>query len=230
MTGDPGKGRRTVLLADDDLRSRSKLRAILEGSGRYAVVDEACTAAEVTKKLGRFEPELVLMRMSLARELGLRSERLGGGLPRPPRVVLLVGGGQEPLGEALDAGVRGFVSTDLDAALLDAVLDHVLADGCALGPAVLGALMARPPAAGAHFARARDRVALLTTSERHVLALLGYGFENARIAEELHLSQASVKTYVSRLLGKLHLENRTQAALVANETGLVLPGGFRPAG
>lgn len=206
---------------------RTELRGVLEDLGRYEVVAEASTAADVARQLRSTEPELIVMDLSLARDLGLRAEQLGGLLPRPPKVVMLSeGGGHSGLDEALDAGVRGFVTKHLDAGLLDAVLGHVLADGCAIAPEVFGGLMDRPAGSGAQFSRAHHRIGLLNESERDVLQLLGYGFENERIARELHLSRASVKTYVSRLLAKLHLDNRTQAALVANETGLTgrLPG------
>ncbi|MFE3553411.1 response regulator transcription factor [Streptomyces sp. NPDC059193] len=216
------ENRRTVLIADADPMFCSGLRRALEEElGRYEVVAEAGTPAEVTRLLRGTEPELVVMDLALARNLGLRADRLGGLLPRPPKVVLLTDGGcRDGLDEALDAGARGFVTRDLDAGLLGAVLCHVLADGCAIAPEVFGGLMNRTAGCQAQFARAHHRIRLLNDSERHVLQLLGHGFENAQIAEELHLSRASVKTYVSRLLSKLHLENRTQAALVANETGL----------
>ncbi|MFZ3491982.1 response regulator transcription factor [Streptomyces sp. 5.8] len=221
------ENRRTVLIADAEPTFRAGLRHVLEEElGRFEVVAEAATPAEVTRLLRSTEPELVVMDLALARTLGLRADRLGGLLPRPPKVVLLTGGGHEGLDEALDAGARGFVTRDLDAGLLGAVLCHVLADGCAIAPEVFGGLMERPSVCQAQFARAHHRVRLLNPSERHVLQLLGHGFENAQIAEELHLSRASVKTYVSRLLSKLHLDNRTQAALVANETGLAGRGGL----
>lgn len=216
------ENRRTVLIADAELTFRAGLRRVLEEElGRYEVVGEAATPAEVTRLLRSTEPELVVMDLTLARTLGLRADRLGGLLPRPPKVVLLTGGGShDGLDEALDAGARGFVTRDLDAGLLGAVLCHVLADGCAIASEVFGGLLDRPSDCQARFARAHHRIQLLNDSERRVLQLLGHGFENAQIAEELHLSRASVKTYVSRLLSKLQLENRTQAALVANETGL----------
>ncbi|MER5561276.1 response regulator transcription factor [Streptomyces sp. NPDC002506] len=212
--------RSTVLVADGDQIFRTRLCRLLEDLG-YDVVAEASNALEMTKLLRGTEPELLIMELPLARSVGFRADRLGGLLRRPPKVVLLTGGaGHQGLEEALDAGARGFVTKALDGPLLDSVLGHVLSDGCAIAPELFGGLMDRPTGSHTRFTRAHPRVSLLNDSERHVLQLLGCGFENARIAEELHLSRASVKTYVSRLLGKLHLENRTQAALVANETGL----------
>ncbi|MFE3584150.1 response regulator transcription factor [Streptomyces vinaceus] len=222
---DVKQGRSAVLIADGEAVFRTGLRRVLESLGRYEVVGEASTAQEVARLLRSIEPQLVVMDLALARQVGLEAHRLGGLLPRPPKVVLLTGdGGHEGLEEALDAGARGFVTKNLDAGLLDAVLRHVLVNGCAIAPELFGGLMDRPATSRAQFARSHHRIGLLSDSERHVLELLGHGFENAQIAEELHLSRASVKTYVSRLLSKLHLDNRTQAALVANEIGLTSSG------
>ncbi|MFE3938688.1 response regulator transcription factor, partial [Streptomyces goshikiensis] len=220
--------RTTVLLASESESCRNGLRSALEELSRYEVVDEVSTAAAAARKLGRDGHELVLMDTPLAREVGLCSKRLGGRLPCPPKIVLLVGGRYELLGEALDAGIRGFITPDPGAALLDAVLTHVLAGGCALFPEAIGDFAGTRREPRPRFPHARQRITTLTASERQVLVLLGHGLENARIAEAMHLSHTSVKTYVSRLLGKLHLDNRTQAALVANEAGLTPSFGLKP--
>ncbi|MGW8953904.1 response regulator transcription factor [Streptomyces sp. NPDC055709] len=213
--------RTTVLIADGEAAFRAGLRRLLEGLDCYDVVAEASNACEATRLLRSTEPDLLLMDLGLARAPWIRADRLGGLLPHPPKVVLLTSDpGHEGLDEALDAGVRGFVTKELDAGLLEAVLRHVLTDGCVIAPEVFSRLTDKPAGSSVRFGHAHHRISLLNESERHVLRLLGHGYENARIAEELHLSRASVKTYVSRLLTKLHLENRTQAALVANETGL----------
>ncbi|MFE9221450.1 LuxR C-terminal-related transcriptional regulator [Streptomyces lavendulae] len=226
MTVEPQDGSRSsVMVADGDMEFRARLASALRGLGRYEVVAEVATAAEWRRLLRGAEPELVVMDLSLARTVGLRAECLGALLPRPPKIVLLAGEGdraslEEELEEAMDAGVRGFVGKDLDPALLDSVLGHVLVEGCAIDAGLLAGLNRRSGGSPVQFARAHQRISLLNESERQVLELLGRGFGNARIAEELRLSRASVKTYVSRLLSKLHLQNRTQAALVANEAGL----------
>ncbi|MFC5722265.1 LuxR C-terminal-related transcriptional regulator [Streptomyces gamaensis] len=208
----------TVLLADGDPGFRTGLRTVLEGLGRYTVVGEAAGDTEAGRLLRETRPGLVVMELALARRAELR------GLPadRRPKVVLVAEEGcREGLADALDAGACGFVTRTLDAALLDAVLGHVLADGCAFAaPRLVGALTRQPPRPQPQFTVAHRRAALLGPTEREVLRLLGHGLDNARIAHELRLSHSSVKATVSRLLARLGLKHRTQAALVANETGL----------
>lgn len=216
----------SVLIADSEVIFRAGLRNVLSGQCGFHVVAEADSAAEAGRLIRSCTPQILLMEMELARSVGLGADRLGGLLQRPPKLVLF---GEEPgaegLAEALQAGARGFVTRTLDARLLTAVLRHVLAGGCAIGDEVFDGLMgAEGRRSVPRFADHHRRIALLNDSERQVLQLLGHGLENAQIATELHLSRSSVKTYVSRLLSKLHLDNRTQAALVANETGLAVQG------
>ncbi|MGW5115903.1 response regulator transcription factor [Streptomyces noursei] len=213
----------SVLLADREVIFRTGLRNVLSQRCGFDVIAEADSGPDVTRMIRSCAPQILLLEMGLARSVGLSADRLGQMLERPPKLVLF---GEEPdaegLAEALQAGACGFVTRTLDARLLDAVLRHVLAGGCAIGDEVFdGLLISGRRKASPRFAHHHRRIALLNESERQVLQLLGHGLENSQIAEELHLSRASVKTYVSRLLNKLHLENRTQAALVANETGLV---------
>lgn len=219
---DRPQGSASVLVADHEVIFRTGLRNVLTGQCGFRVVAETDSVQDVSRLIRSAAPDILLMEMELARSVGLRADRLGGLMERPPRLVLF---GEQPgadgLAEALQAGARGFVTRTLDAELLEAVLRHVLAGGCALGEEVFLGLMGTDAHQSVpRFAAHHRRITLLNESERQVLQLLGRGLENAQIAEELHLSRASVKTYVSRLLSKLHLENRTQAALVANETGL----------
>ncbi|MER5932099.1 response regulator transcription factor [Streptomyces sp. NPDC002054] len=222
--GIPGHAREraSVLVADREMIFRTGLRTLLTGQCGFDVVGEAESETDVDRLIRSASPDILLMEMDLARSVGLSPDRLGVLMDRPPRLVLF---GERPgpdgMAEALEAGAQGFVTRTLDAELLEAVLRHVLVGGYAIGDDVLLGLVGKDgPRPVPRFAAHHGRIRLLNPSERQVLQLLGRGWENARIAAELHLSRASVKTYVSRLLHKLHLENRTQAALVANETGL----------
>ncbi|MFK0292932.1 response regulator transcription factor [Streptomyces sp. NPDC090442] len=202
---------------------RAELRNVLSRQCGFDVVAETGSSQEAGPLIRAHCPQIVLMELELVRSAELHAHRLGGSLARPPKLVLF---GKEPGVEALDAalgaGALGFVTRTLDNRILAPVLRHVLTGGCAIGEDVFDGLMGsddqRPVP---RFLDHHHKVALLNESEHRVLRLLGLGLDNSQIAAELQLSRTSVKTYVSRLLGKLHLENRTQAALVANETGLV---------
>lgn len=212
----------SVLIADRDALFRTGLSRVLSGRCGFDVVAETGSGAQADRLIRSCSPRILVVETQLARSMGLYAGRLAERPGHGPGLVLI---GDEPvsdgLEEALAAGARGFVPRTLDARLLEAVLRHVLAGGCALGGEAFGALTGgRGRTSSPRFEGHHRRIALLSERELEVLGLLGRGLENVRIAEQLRLSQASVKTYVSRLLSKLHLENRTQAALVANETGL----------
>ncbi|WP_274918011.1 response regulator transcription factor [Streptomyces sp. WZ-12] len=227
VSADSSAGRFTrgasVVVVEREAVFRAALRNVLSRECGFDVVAETGSGQEAGQLMRAHSPQIVLMELELARAAGLHAHRWGGTLPRPPKLVLFgTAPGAETLDAALEAGALGFVTRTLDTRLLEAVLRHVLTGGCAIGADVFDGLMGsedqRPVP---RFLDHHHKVALLNESERRVLRLLGHGLDNSRIAAELHLSRTSVKTYVSRILGKLHLENRTQAALVANETGLV---------
>ncbi|MEJ8632115.1 response regulator transcription factor [Streptomyces sp. MS2.AVA.5] len=210
----------TVVIAIGEPNLSAELRGSLELLGRYEVAGQTSSAPEATSLLQQTRPDFLLIDLELVRTLGTSLEQLRDS-PYRPRVLLLADDAKpEELEAVLDAGVLGFLSRDMSAHFLDAALRHVLSGGCVIAPSVLKALKEGANTSGSPFAHAHDRIGLLNESEGRVLRLLGYGYDNARIASEFVLSLASVKTYVSRVLKKLRLDNRTQAALVANEMRL----------
>ncbi|MFG2660960.1 DNA-binding response regulator [Streptomyces sp. NPDC048425] len=137
-----------------------------------------------------------------------------------PRVLALTPFSTDDLVlQALNAGAGGFLQKDLIAGELAAAVRALAAGGLVLSPGIMKKLVSRAPARGAGFLG--EKIRTLTDSERDVLALIGAGHPNQSIAETLHLSLASVKTYVARMLARLGLENRTQAAILAHEADLV---------
>ncbi|MGP3691528.1 LuxR C-terminal-related transcriptional regulator [Streptomyces sp. IBSNAI002] len=215
--------RTTVLIADGEAVFRTGLRNVLGCLPDFEVVAEAGNRQETARLMRSSGARVMLIDIRLAQSLGLQPDRGRRDSPDFPKIVLMTGDPvTDGLDEALLSSASALVTKSMGPDLLRAVLRHVLAGGCAVAPETFGELLndgmrrSQP-----QFSRSHHRVALLNESERHVLRLLGQGLENAQIAEELRLSRASVKTYVSRLLNKLHLDNRTQAALLANETGLV---------
>ncbi|MFE9411533.1 response regulator transcription factor [Streptomyces sp. NPDC006704] len=113
---------------------------------------------------------------------------------------------------------------DLPGAELTAAVQTVAAGGLAMSPEITNKLVSREQSRNSMgFDGMRDKIATLTDSEREVLALIGAGHNNTQIAETLHLSLASIKSYVSRIMmGRLGLDNRTQAAVLAHEAGMVV--------
>jgi DNA-binding NarL/FixJ family response regulator len=145
-------------------------------------------------------------------------------LPRHRVLILTTFGLDEYIVDALRAGASGFMLKDAPTADVVAAVRSVAAGDAVLGPSVTRQLLdqvgRRLPAA---VSRAPEGLSELTDREREVLRLLAAGLSNAELAEALVLSEATVKTHVSNLLGKLGLRDRVQAVIYAYETGLISP-------
>jgi DNA-binding NarL/FixJ family response regulator len=207
----------TVLVADDQDAVRSGLVLILGTAPDIEVVGEARDGLEAVAAARRLNPDVVLMDVRMPGRDGIAATRdivaEGGSV-----LILTTFDIDEYVFGALRAGAAGFLLKDVDAAgLIDAVHTVARGDGV-IAPAVTRRLIA----AFAATTPALDLAALrtLTARERDVLAAIGQGRSNAEIATDLGMAESTVKTHVSRVLGKLGVRTRVQAAIAARETGL----------
>jgi DNA-binding NarL/FixJ family response regulator len=214
----------TVLLVDDEELVRFGLRTVLEASGDFEVVGEAGDGLAGVRAAQELRPDVVLMDIRMPVLDGLAATRQILALPDPPQVaVLTTFHVDEYVYAALAAGAAGFLLKDTPPREIAAAV-RAVADGTAtLSPKVTAALIESyvDRRSAPRKARALRRIRVLSDREREVLALLGSGESNAELAKRLFVSEATVKTYVSRLLTKLDLTNRTQAAILAHEAGLL---------
>jgi DNA-binding NarL/FixJ family response regulator len=213
-----------VVIADDQPMMRAGFKAVLEAAGDMEVVAEAGTGAEAVEAANRLAPDVVLMDVRMPVMDGIEATRR---LPRERVLILTTFGIDEYIIAALRAGASGFLLKDAPTAEVVTAVRAVAAGDAVLSPGVTRQLLdqvgRRLPAA-VDVAQAPDALAQLTEREREVLRMLAAGLSNAEIAAALVVSEATVKTHVSRLLGKLGLRDRVQAVIYAYETGLIAPG------
>lgn len=213
-----------VVLIDDQHLIRTGLRAVLERAPDITVVGEAGDGARGVDVVLAEQPDVVLMDVRMPGVDGIEATRrilADRRLTRVQVVMLTTFDDDEYLFEAIRAGAAGFLLKDTAPdALRDAV--RTVAGGDALlSPAVTRRVLA---AAARSPAPDSGRLAGLTERERDVLAQVGAGRSNAEVGAALHLSPDTARTYVSRLLTKLHARDRAQLVVIAYETGLVRPG------
>jgi DNA-binding NarL/FixJ family response regulator len=210
-----------VVIADDQPLMRAGFKAVLEATGRIRVVAEAGDGEAAIRAVEAERPDVVLMDIRMPGVDGIEATRR---LPRARVLVLTTFGLDEYIVDALRAGASGFLLKDAPAAELIAAVTAIAAGDAVLSPAVTRRLLDQvarrlPPAVD----RSTGAVATLTDRERDVLGLLATGLSNAEIATALVVSEPTVKSHVSNLLGKLGLRDRVQAVIYAYEHGLVTP-------
>lgn len=207
-----------VLLVDDDALVRSGLKMMLAGAGQVAVVGEAQDGRGVLAAVDLHHPDVVLMDIRMPGLDGIAATRLLHGQPSAPAVIVLTTfDADELVLRALQAGAAGFLLKDSPPADIVRAIQAVHAGEGSLSPSVarrLIAMVAGDPDTAARRERAQRQLASLTAREREVAAAISQGQSNAEIAGSLHMSVATVKAHVSRLLVKFGADNRVQIALL----------------
>ncbi|WP_444961975.1 response regulator [Nocardiopsis sp. M1B1] len=233
-----------VLLVDDQPLVRTGVRALLERDEGIEVVAESQNGREALVDIDRHRPDVVLLDLQMPAMDGLavlrELERRGGGTAsggdrstdphvdtstaRGARVVVLTTFGEDDnVFTALRLGASGFLLKDAGPQQLRDAVRTVAAGDALLSPGVTRRVIERL-ADTAVAPGSASRLDVLTERERDVLALVGRGMSNQEIGAALHLSPATARTHVGRLLAKLAVRDRVGLVVVAYETGLVRPG------
>ncbi|HVX16886.1 MAG TPA: response regulator transcription factor [Acidimicrobiales bacterium] len=209
-----------VLVVDDHPIVRQGLRTYLATRPGIDVVGEAGDADAAVAQAAELRPDVALVDLVLPGADGVSTIERLHALAAPPRVLVLTSfAGQDRVVPAMRAGASGYLLKDAAPAELEAAIRTVHRGGAVLGPGVAEPVLAevsRP-----HTVAGLDE---LTPREREVLGLLGRGLSNRELAAALVVSEKTVKTHVSSVLSKLHLADRTQAALWAVRNGLTGDG------
>jgi RNA polymerase sigma factor (sigma-70 family) len=219
-----------VVVADDQALVRTGFTMILAADG-IDVVATAADGDEAVEAVRRTRPDVVLMDIRMPEVDGLEAtRRILTGAPGEPRVIILTTFDLDHfVYAALSAGASGFLLKDVTPEHLVAAVRMVRSGDALLAPAITRRLVERHARRDPGTAALHRDLAALTPREAEVLRLLAQGLSNAELAARLHLSEATVKTHVARILAKLGLRDRVQAVVVAYETGLVSPGGRQDA-
>jgi DNA-binding NarL/FixJ family response regulator len=208
-----------VLVADDQSMVRAGFRMLLGGEEGIEVVAEAGNGLEAVDKAARFEPTVVLMDIRMPELDGLEATRRILAADADARILILTTFDlDEYVYEALSAGASGFVLKDDPPEQLIAAIRTVAAGDALLSPAVTKRVIrqfTRLP-----HAEQPEGFDELTTREVEVFRLVADGLSNPEIAQELFISETTVKTHVTHILQKLGLRDRVQAVVLAYQAGL----------
>lgn len=212
-----------VVIADDEPLIRAGIRMILTSDPEIEVVAEAANGREAVDLARAHAADVLLLDIQMPVLDGLSAlPELRRAAPSTRVIVLTTFGERENVLRALEHGGAGFLLKDTAPAELIRAVRAAAAGDAYLSPAATRHVVEQL-ASGREAARAeeaRTRVTALSEREREVLALLGEGLSNADAGRRLHMSEATVKTYVSRILAKLGCDNRVQAALLARDARL----------
>ncbi|MFD9356388.1 response regulator [Streptomyces sp. NPDC060031] len=217
-----------VMIADDQMMVRQGFTVLLNAQPGIEVVGQAVDGAEAVAKVAELAPDVVLMDIRMPGMGGIEATSVITSAPGSAVKVLVLTTFDldEYVYEALRAGASGFLLKDASADQLAEAVRVVAAGEALLSPNITKRLITEFSRMGAPRAPTKSRIDELTERETEVLSLIAQGLSNAEIAEHLFLAEQTVKTHVGRILVKLGLRDRTQAAVFAYETGLIRPTGY----
>ncbi|MGB3437530.1 MAG: response regulator transcription factor [Actinophytocola sp.] len=211
-----------VLIVDDDALVRAGLTMMLDGADGMRVVGEAGDGDQVPAALDAHPTDVVLMDIRMPRVNGIAATAKVRARTNPPDVIVLTTfDSDENVLRALRAGASGFLLKDAPPAEIAAAVRRVAAGEPMLSPTITRRLMDRAATEAGAYSQARSALATLSAREHDVAVAVGQGHTNAEIAAELHVSVATVKSHITRVLTKLSAGNRTQIALLVHDAGLV---------
>jgi len=215
---------RIVIVDDQDL-IRAGFRAIIETQPDMTVVSEAGNGRDAIDACRDVKPDVVLMDIRMPVVDGIGATKELGAFAEPPRVLVLTTfDHDEYVFAALQAGASGFLLKNAPRDQLLAAVRTVASGDALLAPSITRRLIESYVSTHERSHSQAEAIGSLSPRERDVLTHLARGLSNAEIGQALFLSEATIKTHVANLLGKLRLRDRAQAIVYAYETGFTRPG------
>ncbi|MFG2195010.1 response regulator [Streptomyces sp. NPDC048639] len=210
-----------VLVADDEHLVRAGIRLVLSNAVDIEIVAEAADGREAVELARRHHVDVALLDIRMPRLDGLAAaEQIAAAVPRTAVLMLTTFSDGENVSRALRAGAAGFLLKDTPPTELIQGVRAAAEGNAIVSPQITRRLLDQYLEGETARTQACERTSALTDRERAVLARVGTGLSNGEIAQELVVSEGTVKAYVSRILAKLGCENRVQAALLARDAGI----------
>lgn len=213
-----------IVLVDDQILVREGLAAIIGTDPELEVIGQADNGEEALTQVRVLEPDLVVMDLQMPVMNGVQAtEALNASHPSLPVLVLTTYAADEWVFDAIRAGAAGYLLKDSRRDELVAAIKGTMAGESFLDPAIAGKLMkhfSQKKTSSQPEAAIEELTDTLTERERDVLRLIGEGLTNGAIAERLHLAPGTVRNYVSTIMEKLEVADRTQAAIIAMKADL----------
>ena len=204
--------RHRVLVADDHPLFREGVARTLAESTLFEVAGTAASGAEAVEQASRLAPDLVLLDLSMPQGGLWALERIARLEPAPVAVMLTVSEDSEAVFAALEGGARGYLLKGIGGTELVAILQRLMEGESHVAPALAARRLSRmhkpqdaPP----------DPLSTLTAREEEILRLVSAGLSNKEVARRLDLQERTIKHHMTQILQKLHLRNRTEAAILA---------------
>ena len=218
-------GKIRVLIVDDHAMVRQGLRTFLELQDNaelaIEVIGEATNGIEAVELASRTQPDVILLDLVMPKMDGIKATfKIMECSPNSKVIILTSFGEEDKILPAIRAGAQGYLLKDIPPAELVQAVREVYLGKVQLHPEIARKLMAA--VASNDTPRAEHSEDGLTAREQEVLSLIADGMSNHQIAEKLTISEKTVKTHVSNVLSKLHLDDRTQAAVYALKHGVIM--------
>ncbi len=205
-----------VVLAEDQTLMRQGLKTLLELEPGIKVIGEAEDGLAAVKLVLQLRPDIVLMDVQMPRQNGVQATAaICAAWPQAKIIILTTFDRDDYVFQGVRAGAVGYLLKDLPAATLYDTIRRVLAGEVFIQPEIASRTLRATLRPGP------DSVEPLSDREREVLVMLAQGVPNKEIADKLHIAEGTVKNHVSNILGKLQVQNRTQAANLARDKGLL---------